>query len=222
MSGVTVFQARKIITMDRNMPEATHVAVKEGRILAVGGADCAAGWGGGEVDMRFADAVLTPGFVEGHAHLMAGAMWRYPYVGFHDRIDADGVLWPGLTSVDEVIAGLKRAEAAMREAGKPDDEPLYAWGFDPIFFESERLNRHHLDQVSETRPLIVHHSNFHLLTANSASLALAGYTRETNVTGVARGPDGELNGELQEMAAMFPLLRRAGINFRSFPLIRKA
>jgi len=32
----TIFQ-QKIITMDPSRPEATHVAVKEGRILGVGG-----------------------------------------------------------------------------------------------------------------------------------------------------------------------------------------
>ncbi|MEX2518273.1 MAG: amidohydrolase, partial [Paracoccaceae bacterium] len=86
---------------------------------------------------------------------------------------------------------------------------------DPIFLTTERLNRTHLDAVSSTRPIAVQHSNFHLLTANSAALDLAGYSRETNVIGVAKGADGELSGELQEMAAMFPLMRRIGVDFRS-------
>lgn len=215
MSETVIYAARKIVTMDRNLPEATHVAVRDGRILAVGGADCAEQWGGGRHDDRFADAVLTPGFVEGHAHLMAGAMWNYPYVGVHDRHDAEGELWPGLTNIEDVIARLKRREAGMTEAGEPADKPLYAWGFDPIFFESERLNRWHLDEVSTTRPIVVQHSNFHLMTVNSAALDLAQYTTETNVEGVAKDESGELNGELQEMAAMFPLMRRIGVDFRS-------
>ena len=210
MTETTVFRAKKIITMDTNRPEATHVAVRDGRILAVGGADCADQWGGATLDESLGDCVLMPGFVEGHAHMMAGAMWRYPYVGFHDRIDPDGRLWPGLTNIDEVIEGLKRAEAEM-----VGDGPLFAWGFDPIFFDAERLNKHHLDAVSATRPVVVQHSNFHLLTANSPALELAQYTRETNVEGVAKDEHGELNGELQEMAAMFPLMRRVGVDFRS-------
>ena len=39
MSNTTVFVARKILTMNPMQPEATHVAVREGRILAVGGLD---------------------------------------------------------------------------------------------------------------------------------------------------------------------------------------
>ena len=212
---ITVFCARKIVTMDSNLPEATHVAVRDGRILAVGGADCADQWGGGVLDTQFENDVLTPGFVEGHAHLMAGAMWNYPYVGYHDRIDTEGKLWPALTTIEDVIRGLKEAEARMTAAGEAPEKPLYAWGFDPIFLDTERLNRGHLDEVSTTRPVVVQHSNFHLMTVNSAALDLAQYTRETNVIGVAKDEVGELNGELQELAAMFPLMRRIGVDFRA-------
>ncbi|MEM8742733.1 MAG: amidohydrolase, partial [Pseudomonadota bacterium] len=123
MSETTIFQARKVLTMDPNRPEATHIAVRDGRILAVGGADCAEPWGGGQRDERLADWVLMPGFVEGHAHLMAGGMWRFPYVGYHGRTDPEGKAWPGLDNIDAVIARLRDADAAL-----PPDQPLYAWG----------------------------------------------------------------------------------------------
>ena len=209
MSQITVFRARKIITMDRNRPEATHVAVREGRILAVGGADCADGWGPVRRDERLAETVLMPGFVEGHAHMMAGAMWKFAYAGYHDRIDPKGRLWPGMTDIDAVIAGLRDYAE-----GLGPDEPLIGWGFDPIFLQSERLGARHLDQISATRPIAIIFSNFHLMCVNSAALALAGYDGQSNIEGVVRGPDGALTGELQEMAAMFPVMRRLGIDFR--------
>ena len=210
MTETVVYRARKIVTLDPNLPTATHVAVRDGRILAVGGADCAAPWGEVRNDDRFSDAVLTPGFVEGHSHMLAGAMWAFAYAGYQDRIDPHGKLWPGLTDIDAVIAGLRSHLATLAPG-----EPLVAWGFDPIFLTTERLNRMHLDQVTKDRPIVVMHSNLHLLTANSAALALVGYTRETNAEGVAKGADGEPNGEVQEMAAMFPLLRRLKIDFRA-------
>jgi predicted amidohydrolase YtcJ len=210
MSTTTVYRARKIITLDRDRPLATHVAVRDGLILAVGDADCAAPWGEYRTDERYRDAVLMPGFVEGHAHMMTGAMWNYAYAGYQDRIDPDGKKWEGLSDIARVMAGLKRALAEL-----PADKPLVAWGFDPIFLPTERLNRRHLDEVSMDRPVVVMHSNFHLMTVNSAALAVAGYNRETNAVGVARFDDGEPSGELQEMAAMFPVMRRLGIDFRS-------
>jgi hypothetical protein len=115
-----------------------------------------------------------------------------------------------MTDIAAVMAGLKRAFASL-----PADTPLIAWGFDPIFLPTERLNRRHLDDVSADRPVVVLHSNFHLMTVNSPALAIAGYDRNTHAVGVARFDDGEPNGELQEMAAMFPLMRRLGVDFRA-------
>lgn len=210
VSEIRVFKAKKIITMDRNRPEATHVAIRDGRILAVGGADCADQWGKVNQDDRLAETVLMPGFVEAHAHLMAGAMWRYAYAGYHDRIDPDGQLWNGLTDIEDVVAGLSR-----HIEGLDPVQPLVGWGFDPIFLPSERLNRSHLDRISVERPIAVLFSNFHLMCVNSAALALVGYGADTPLEGVVKGPDGKPTGELQEMSAMFPIMRRLGIDFRA-------
>ena len=189
MSKTRVFKAKKIITMDPNQPEATHVAVRDGRILAVGGADCAAAWGEFTTDDSLADAVLMPGLNEGHAHLMAGAMWTYAYAGYHDRIDPQGKLWKGKRDIETVIADLQAYEAEL-----PEDSPLIAWGFDPIFLPTERLNRAHLDRISSTRPIAVIFSNFHLMCVNSKALELAQYSPATNVPGVVVGNDGALTG----------------------------
>ena len=209
MTDITVFKAKKIITMDINRPEATHVAVRDGEILAVGDDTCADQWGDVSHDDSLADAVLMPGFIEGHAHMMAGAMWRYAYAGYHDRVDPNGKLWQGLTDIDAVISGL----AGFAE-GLTGDEPLVGWGFDPIFLTTERLSAKHLDQISPTRPIAIIFSNFHLRCVNSAALELVGYDATTNAEGVIKGPDGTPTGELQEMAAMFPIMRRLGIDFR--------
>ncbi len=213
MSQITVFAARSILTLDPNTPEATHVAVRDGRILALGGPDCATPWGDSVPDDRMADSVLMPGFVEGHAHMMAGAIWNYTYTGYHDRIDPDGKLWQGLATLDEVVARLTEEAAKL-----PVGQPLVGWGLDPIFLPGERLSRHHLDQVSADRPVMVMFSNFHLLCANSRALELVGYGSHTNVEGVVMGPDGNPTGELQEMAAMFPLMRRLGVDFRALSM----
>ncbi|MDQ2095004.1 amidohydrolase [Rhodalgimonas zhirmunskyi] len=209
MTGITVFEAKKIITMDRNRSEATHVAVRDGRILAVGGAECADQWGEVHHDARLADAVLMPGFVEGHAHMMAGSIWTHAYVGFHDRYDPQGKLWEGRTDLEAVIEGLSGYAATL-----PEGAPVIGWGLDPIFLEGERLSRAHLDRVSPDRPVAVIFSNFHLMCVNSKALEMVNYSHETNAEGVVKGPDGQPTGELQEMAAMFPIMRRLEIDFR--------
>lgn len=210
MSNITVFRVRKIITMDPSRPEASHVAVRDGKILAVGNATCADQWGEVRHEDSLADAVLMPGFVEGHAHMQAGAIWQYAYAGYHDRIDPNGKLHAGMTDIDAVITRLREHAATL-----PAGEPLIGWGFDPIFLQTERLNRHHLDAIDPDRPIAILFSNFHLLCANSRALEISGYTRDTNAEGVVKDDSGEPNGELQEMAAMFPVMRRLGIDFRA-------
>ena len=209
----TLFSARRVITMDPSRPEATHVLVSpEGRILAVGTPGDMGEWGEwGEVrrDDRFADKVLMPGFVEGHAHLMEGSVWRFTYLGHYDRVAPDGRLWAGITDTDALVARLRD------RAGELGEGPVVGWGFDPLFVPGERLTRLDLDRVSTTRPVVVLHSNMHLLTANSVAMDLAGFGPETDIPGVIRTPDGALHGELHEMGAMFPVMRRVGATFRS-------
>lgn len=206
----TIFSARRIITMDPSRPNATHVAVSaEGQILAVGSLGDMGDWGDAQHDDRFADKVLMPGFVEGHAHMMEGSIWRFTYLGHYARTAPDGQVWDGIGHTDALVQRLRdRAE----ELG---DGPVIGWGFDPLFVPGERLTRLDLDRVSTTRPVVVLHSNMHLLTANSVALTLAGYDSSTDVPGVLHSSDGALHGELHEMGAMFPVMRRVGASFRN-------
>ena len=90
MSETTVYVARKILTMNPRQPEATHLAVRDGRILAVGDLARMQAWGRHRLDTRFEGKVLMPGLVEGHCHLKEGGMWVFPYVGWFDRTGPDG------------------------------------------------------------------------------------------------------------------------------------
>ena len=206
---VTVFTARRILTMNPAQPSATHVAVRDGRILAVGDAADAATWharlGACATDDTLRDKVLMPGLVEGHCHLMEGAMWDAVYVGYYDRRGPDGTLWPGLRSLDAVLERLAEAERAMT-----DDGPLLAWGFDPIFFGTARLTAHELDRVSAQRPIAILHASVHLMNVNGAMLARAGIDEDTDIDGVTRDVDGRPTGELQEFAAMLPVYQTIG------------
>lgn len=203
MTRTTVFAARRIITMNPAQPVATHVAVRDGRILSVGSLDRMHAWGDFDLDTRFADKVLMPGLVEGHSHLVAGGLWRFPFVGMHPRTAPDGKVWPGCRNFDEVVARLREADARMADPVAP----LLAWGFDPIYFGNDRMTIEHLDRVSVTRPVIILHASFHVMNVNSAALSAADITNDTEVDGVVRLEDGRPAGELREFAAMFPILR---------------
>lgn len=210
MSKTTVYAARKIITMNPMQPAASHVAVRDGRILSVGSLEQAKAWGNVELDNRFADHVLMPGLIEGHCHLKEGGMWSMPYLGWFDRRDPNGKVWPGLRSMQAVIDRLHAIDREMQLAGSGSDIPLVAWGFDPIYFDNERMTVQHIDRACPDRPVVIAHANGHLMNVNTAMLRLAGITRATEIEGVIKFENGEPTGELQEPAAMFPVVRRIG------------
>jgi predicted amidohydrolase YtcJ len=207
---ITIFSARKVITMNPSQPHATHVAVRDGRILGAGTLDELAGWGPHTVDARFADKVLMPGLVEGHAHLMAGALWRHTYCGYFDVADHEGRNWPGARTLDAVLARLVQSLATEAEG------PLLGWGFDPIYFGSQRMNRQHLDQVSSGRAVGVMHASGHILNVNTVALQRAGYLRTgIDHPGIPLGADGLPTGELKGPDAMMPAFAQVGLD-RSF------
>lgn len=209
MTATTIYSARKIITMNPSCPTATHVAVREGRILAVGSLAELETWGPYTLDARFADKVLMPGLVEGHAHTMEGTLWRYVYCGFFDRADPNGKVWDGVTTIDAMLDRLKAAEADMTDP----DAPLSGWSLDPIYMDNVRVSRADLDSVSTTRPIGILHASGHILNVNTKALEMGGLLKEgLNHPGIPLGPDGLPTGELFGPDTMTPVGVHVGFN----------
>ena len=204
----TIYRARKILTMNPRCPEATHVAVRDGRVLGAGALDDLAGWGEYELDDRFVDKIIMPGFVEGHCHSWEGSAWEDAYLGFFDRTAPDGTVHPGLKNIDEVVERLRAAEAGISDP----HEAAMGWGFDPIFFGGRRMVAADLDRVSAARPAIVMHQSGHIINVNSELLRRAAISRDTHVQGVVRDANGEPTGELQGPALRAIAYRAAGRN----------
>lgn len=209
MSGITIFQAKTILTMNPNRPRATHVAVREGRILGVGTLAELEPWGDYTLDDRFAGKVLMPGFVEGHAHAMEGTLWRNVYCGFFDRMDPHGKVWPGLKTLEAVLDRLAEAEAALDDPAAP----LAGFQLDPIYMDNITVTRHDLDKVSATRPIGILHASGHIMNVNTKALELAGLLREgVNHPGVELGPDGLSIGVLKSPEVYMPVAPHVGMN----------
>lgn len=198
-----LYQARTIHTLEAEQ-SCTHIAVDEGGLIAaIGGEELVQQYG--PADQAFADQVMVPGFVEGHAHAMEGVIWKLPYVGFYGRYHPDGDYVEGCDSVAALLTRLQQLDAEM-----PAHEAIFAWGYDAIYFGDDKPMKEHLDQVSTERPIIIHHSNLHLITVNSKALQLAGIDANTDVDGIYKNEQGEANGELAELAAMFLVYNAVG------------
>jgi len=238
MTSTTIYRARRILTMNPSQPEATHVAVRDGRILGAGPLEDLAAWGSYTLDERFADKVLLPGFVEGHSHLMAGSLWRYVYCGYFDVRDPGGRLVQGSPSLEAVVQALADSPAAKAplsdaaakaplsdaaatapagsRAPGPAVGSVVGWGLDPIYFGARRCAREDLDRVATDRPVAVLHASGHILNVNTEALRRAGLLRQgVDHPGIPLGDDGLPTGELKGPEAMLPVFDFVGMS-RSF------
>ncbi len=206
---ITIYSAKKIITMNPARPIASHVAVKDGMIVGAGSLSELEGFGEFRLDDRFACKVLMPGFVEGHSHAVEGKWWRYVYCGFFDRMDPHGKIWSGLQSIDAVVARLKEQDASLSDP----DTPIAGWSVDPIYYPEKRITREDLDRVSKTRPIGIMHASGHIMNVNSRALELAGFLRAgIENGGLPLGDDGIPTGELRGPDVMMPVGQHAGFD----------
>lgn len=211
-SKITVFTARKIVTLDPMQPQGTAVAVQDGRILSVGTLDQVKGWAGTtpvEVDTRFAKDVILPGFIEAHMHPhITGLLWEGVYVGRFDRYAPDGRFEKGLRTRKEVI---EKIAAAAKKLGD-NDKWLIAWGYQPEFYDDQPLTVTDLDPVTGKHPVLIENASMHIYYVNSLALNIGKITAADNIPGVIV-KNGKPTGEFEELDAvkrLLPFLPKVG------------
>ena len=115
---ITVFVAKNIVTMDPSIPNATAVAVSDGRILSVGSLEDMKPWTDKyptKIDRQFANKVIYPGFVEPHAHpLLAGLLFNKPLLTPSPMPNPWG---PAFAGVPNLQAAIATAQIAGQDKG---------------------------------------------------------------------------------------------------------
>ena len=85
---LVVYTAKKIITMEPALPEATAVAVADGRIVAVGSLDSLKPWlavSEVTIDHSLDDKVVMPGFIDPHVHpSLPAVLTQFPFLAPDD------------------------------------------------------------------------------------------------------------------------------------------
>lgn len=199
MEEITVYTASQIHTMDLGRPEASAVAVSDGRIVSVGSIESMQPWlrrYPHVIDDRYRDKVMMPGFIDPHTHLrLSGTYMGLEYVGPIDSAAPNGIR-KGLPSRDAVLNQL-RALAAEHD---DPNVPITAWGYDPASQEGH-LDRDMLDQISDSVPIWVIAYAPHIVYANTPMIEMIGVDDDSVGHGIGRYPDGRLNGWFVETEA---------------------
>ncbi|MDN5764809.1 MAG: amidohydrolase [Humibacillus sp.] len=202
-----VFSGGPILTMDAAGSRPEAVALRYGRVVAVGSLDEVNGLAGRLTERVDLDGrTLLPGLIDPHMH---SAM-----VQLADWVDVSPMATP---TADEVYTALRGASATSTGW-------VLAQQFDPSITEGHpRLDRETLDRLVPDRPLLVLESNGHVAWVNSAALDRAGVDRDTPdppAGRYSRDGNGELTGRLEESPAVwaftigFPLVTGAALEGR--------
>lgn len=197
-----IYRGGDIVTINDARPFAEAVAIRNGKILAVGTLAEISTFQGPKTEMiDLAGRTLLPGFVDAHGHCFGTGL---------QAVSANLLAPPDytITDIPSLIAELKKF-AATDTAKKYGI--IIGFGYDDAqLAEGRHPNRHELDQVSKDIPVYVIHQSSHLGAGNSKALEIAGITSATPnpIGGVIRRekdgktPDGVLEETIHYTALM--------------------
>ena len=199
MGKITVYRARKVLTLDPGRPVAEAIAVMDGRVVSTGTLETMQPWLKRHehvIDDTLAGKVIMPGFIDPHTHFaISSGFMALHYLGPIESPGPAGMNAPLRTHAD-VLAKLRAAHAAQKDPA----QPLIAWGLDPAS-QGGHLDRDELDTITRERPIWVITYAPHYVYTNSAALARIDVQPGSKIHGVGHYADGRLNGVFLEIEA---------------------
>lgn len=184
-----------LVTMDPARPRADAMAVRDGRIVAVGSlADARAAAGAGAREIAYAQGTVVPGLIDTHNHMH--------WTGIASRL----VDLSGARSIADLQAAVR--DWAARHPQAPWVVSGSGWHVATLA-EQRYPTRQELDAACADRPVYLPRVG-HAAVANTLALQRAGITADTpDPPGgkIGRGADGTPDGLLLEPPAFEPLAR---------------
>lgn len=161
-----LFTNANVITLDDSMPRARSLRVRGSRIVSVSTQpDPGAAVDAGVRRIDCAGKTIVPGFIDAHGHVFAHG----------ERLLTLDVGPRAVSSIADI-----RQLIGARAASMSSNEWIRARGYDEFhLLEKRHPDRRDLDAAAPRNPVRLTHRSGHAHVLNSAALALAGITRET-------------------------------------------
>ncbi len=173
-------------------PVATALAIKGGKVLAVGDESALSGLKTGDTRIvDLAGRTALPGLIDPHCHtLLASLIFEL----------LDDVGYAKYPTREKLVAHLKQVAAST-----PKGQWVVGSNFDNLL-QGGDFTRTELDAISTDHPMFVWYTNGHDACVNSDALKIAGISEDVgDLPGgghFGRGADGKLNGLVYEESAM--------------------
>ena len=155
-----IFFGGDIVTMDERNPNAEALAVRNGKVVAVGTIKHVFKLAGSKTEVIYLNQqTLMPGFIEAHQHVVVMAMSRLLYT------DISGYKYTSAEEVLKVITDKIKATS---------DGWCVFYGWDPeLVPDLPKLSTAYLDEMSPTIPIMIIAQNAHSAWVNHKAFEVA-------------------------------------------------
>ncbi|MBT1443926.1 amidohydrolase [Shewanella sp. JM162201] len=202
-----IYVGGDIVTVNDAQPEVEALAVKNGKILALGSKDEVMRLKSADTEVvDLAGKTLIPGFMDGHGHV------------FNTGIQALAANL--LAAPDGDVKDIASLQQTLKDwYGKAENQThgvILGFGYDDSqLAEKRHPTRQELDAVAKDVPVLIIHQSGHLATFNTKALELAGFSpdsKDPEGGKIRREADGKTpNGVLEEIAffgALMPMFAK--------------
>jgi len=192
MRADRIFKNAKIFTADKDHPQATALAVKDGKFIYVGDEAGLSDYEGEVTDLG--DKFIMPGIIDSHVHVTLPVGFEYADPGL--RIECSGK--------QEALAII--ADYVKKNPG----EKRYRFNIEQHFLNGEDIVKEDLDAICPDTEIMIQEAEGHSIWVNSKILEKHGITDDTPdpVPGLAFyvRKDGHVTGNMYEGSTEIPVI----------------
>ena len=192
MRADKIFKNAKIFTADKDHPQASAIAVKDGKFVYVGDEAGLSDYEGEVTDLG--GKFIMPGIIDSHVHVTMPVGFQYADPGM--RIECSGK--------QEALAII--ADYVKKNPG----EERYRFNMEKRFLNGEEIVKEDLDAICPDTELMIQEGEGHSIWVNSKILEKHGITDDTPdpVPGLAFyvRKDGHVTGNMIEVATEVPVI----------------
>ncbi len=198
MKADQIIKNAKIFTADQDKPQATALAVKDGKFVYVGDEAGLSDYEGAVTDLcgRF----IMPGIIDSHVHVTMGLGNEYSEMG--ELIQCSGK--------EEILGFI--TDYVRNHPG----QDKYKFSLDKTYLKGDEIVKEDLDAICPDSELLIEEGEGHSIWVNSRILARHGITDTSPdpVPGLSYyvRKDGHLTGNIFEGAAELPILLSHAMN----------
>lgn len=180
-----------IITVDPSLPNAGWVAIKDGRIAAIGTENPPTSLSAKTIDLE--GRTVLPGLMDSHAH------------GTTTGWSLNSTNLAPCANVQDILDAMAEA---VKESTGGSDAWIFGTGMNILTLAEGRApTRWELDAISGDHPLMVVYVTLHGVAANTRAMELLKI--DPNMPGVERNENGELTGSYTSDESSFLVISRA-------------